>query len=191
MSELQIISKNEALSLGLKKYFTGRPCRNGHVSERFCNSGRCLDCSVVNQRAWRDSNPEKSRESSRKWKKENPEKFLKSSMAWRSKNPEKCRESVRKWMDVNPDKLRKNSALRRAALNGAKPKWLSKEHLAEISSIYRSAVDLELKTGVKHHVDHIVPLQGKNVSGLHVPWNLQVIPAVENMKKGNRFNDRT
>lgn len=67
------------------------------------------------------------------------------------------------------------------------PKWLTPEHRQQIQQIYREA---RLKTEIgpkQYHVDHIVPLLGENVSGLHVPWNLQVLEATENSKKGNKF----
>jgi hypothetical protein len=76
---------------------------------------------------------------------------------------------------------------RRANKINRTPFWLNKGHLFEIESVYTYCSALR-KCGFDYHVDHIVPLQGKIVSGLHVPWNLQVIPSLDNKKKGNRFN---
>jgi hypothetical protein len=73
---------------------------------------------------------------------------------------------------------------RREAVLHATPPWVDP---VSFYPIYRERVIKTRDTGVLHHVDHIVPLRGKKVSGLHVPWNLQVIPAVENLRKGNRF----
>lgn len=65
----------------------------------------------------------------------------------------------------------------------ATPPWADQD---AILSIYDEAARLSLETGDKHHVDHIIPLHGKNVCGLHVAENLRAIPARENMRKGNR-----
>ncbi len=67
------------------------------------------------------------------------------------------------------------------------PKWLSPQQLAEIAQFYKDSAYLTTYTKTSMHVDHIVPLRGKIVSGLHVPWNLQIIPAIENCSKGNKF----
>ena len=69
----------------------------------------------------------------------------------------------------------------------ATPPWLNYDHKQEIEFTYSLAKECELLTGDQYHVDHIVPLQGENVCGLHVPWNLQVLPADINLKKSNSF----
>jgi 5-methylcytosine-specific restriction endonuclease McrA len=66
------------------------------------------------------------------------------------------------------------------------PQWLSPIHCAQIQEKYDVAKAVTVQTGIEHHVDHIVPLQGKTVCGLHVPWNLQVITARENLSKKNK-----
>ena len=87
----------------------------------------------------------------------------------------------------NKDKVNANNAKKRARRRQALPIWLTKNQLLEIKSFYTKAQDLTLKTGIEHNVDHIIPLKGNNVCGLHVPWNLQVITASENVRKSNNY----
>lgn len=79
-------------------------------------------------------------------------------------------------------------ARRNAAKINATPLWLLKEDREELKKIYEARDQLTFESGIPHEVDHIVPLLGINVCGLHVPWNLQIIPAHENRKKSNRWN---
>jgi 5-methylcytosine-specific restriction endonuclease McrA len=67
------------------------------------------------------------------------------------------------------------------------PKWLTFEQRREIELIYEHARECEALTGDQYVVDHIVPLKGDNVCGLHVPWNLQVLPSDVNDSKGNKL----
>ncbi len=66
------------------------------------------------------------------------------------------------------------------------PKGLTSEHIEQIKAVYVERELLEKQSGLPLHVDHVVPLHGKTVSGLHVPWNLQIVPAKYNLSKGNR-----
>jgi hypothetical protein len=88
---------------------------------------------------------------------------------------------------ANPDKINAKTAKRRATKLQATPKWLTKRDFALMESYYVKAKLLELETGVKYHVDHIIPLNHSQVCGLHAPTNLQVITAEENLVKGNTF----
>lgn len=90
------------------------------------------------------------------------------------------------WRKNNKDKRNSYNASRRSRLKQAEPSWLSDKQREEIVEVYSEAQRLTASTGVPHHVDHVVPLCGENVSGLHVPWNLKAIPAEENLRKSNR-----
>jgi hypothetical protein len=126
-----------------------------------------------------------------KYRKDNRENINSRQNEFRKENTEFCQERDRKYYykNIEESRIRKsaNSVKRKAQKNNACPKWLSPTDLAKIKSVYKMAKNLYKKTGIIHHVDHIVPLQGENVSGLHVPWNLRVIPASDNCSKGNKL----
>lgn len=81
----------------------------------------------------------------------------------------------------------RNARARFNRMKNAQPDWLSPEQIKEMDDIYWLAQDLKMVTGEVYHVDHIVPLRGANVCGLHVPWNLQTLPADLNMRKSNKM----
>ena len=73
----------------------------------------------------------------------------------------------------------------------AAPKWLTAEHLVDITEIYQDTIDLQWLSEELLNVDHIVPLNGKTVSGLHVPWNLQILTRSKNRMKGNKLQQQS
>ena len=111
----------------------------------------------------------------------------KRTKKYREANKDRLNLLRRKYTITNREKVYAYNAARRAAKLKATPKWLTKEELQQIEELYEIAQAFKLYTGQEYHVDHIVPLQGENVCGLHVPWNLQILEASENLKKSNKL----
>lgn len=137
---------------------------------------------------WVSSNRERRRAIVNKSYQNNRESKLEYSKRYRLENLDVCKERIKNWELRNPDRVRAKCSRRRAAKINAEPSWLTKEDQDKIVLMYALAKDCEIITGDKYHVDHIVPLQGKNVCGLHVPWNLQVLPADLNLAKSNKHD---
>jgi hypothetical protein len=126
-----------------------------------------------------------------KYRDENKIKLIESRKQSYLLNRDKFVKAQRKYRDSNPEIFSAKDARRRAAKLRALPKWLTKAEHEQIKELYEVARMFKLYTGQEYHVDHIVPLQGDNVCGLHVPWNLQVIPARENIQKSNKLQEDT
>ena len=135
----------------------------------------CRPCRAEYNREWRKANPGYMLEYNREHRKANPE----CTRDWRKANPKYQSE----WRKSNPGKTSAYRAKRRAALLERTPPWLTKQHLEDIEAFYEWSEYLD----GPHEVDHMVPLQGKLVSGLHVPWNLRVLTKDEHKYKLNKF----
>lgn len=273
---MDIITRKSALALGLIRYFTGKPCKRNHISERYVMGSTCIECEKsrqieqkdvisANKRRYYDNNKEKVKNKASQWRKENPEQCKQTKMEYYNKNKESILSSKREyyqnnkehtletnkqyrnahkeeldkkqkiyrdthklqiaqysrrwrmsntkklktlkykyhqdnkesiiakvaqWRKNNPEKALALSNKRRAGKLQAIPQWYDHDI---VQSIYYLAKEMELATSaagypIKYHVDHVIPLQGELVCGLHVHTNLQILTAFENLSKYNIYH---
>lgn len=107
--------------------------------------------------------------------------------AYKSEHKEEIAFKKFQWRKSKPGKYAGYCAKRRATKLQATPNWLTKEHFKQIEEFYILAKELQWLSEEPLQVDHIVPLQGKNASGFHVPWNLQILPKSMNASKNNKL----
>jgi 5-methylcytosine-specific restriction endonuclease McrA len=170
----------EARQQGLPRYFTGLLCKRGHLSERYAVDGHCVECD--NKRERQES---QRKATTKRYYERNKEKCMAATNRWK-KSSGMAYEYTKRSRAKNPALIYFSNAKRHASKIKRTPKWLSAVDWFEIQSIYKYCSALR-SIGLDYHVDHIVPLQGEIVSGFHVPWNLQVIHAEQNLAKGNKF----
>ncbi len=160
----------------------------------------CKACDDKRRLEQARANPERRLLASRKFYNNHIDQERARGRQYAAENPEKAKVRNKKYRVSNPEQVaivNKKSRQKRFGKVNAKnmkrytgklnrtPKWLSDLHFEHIKLFYEAAAHMTTEIGMKFHVDHIVPLQGKNVSGLHVPWNLQVLTRSENSIKGN------
>lgn len=113
----------------------------------------------------------------------NSDKIKKQQREYYYNNKERLLANLKQWNVTNAGSKNAHTAKRKARLLNATPKWLTAEQMKQIEDIYKLAYEQGKA------VDHIIPLQGKVVCGLHVPWNLQLLSKSENSAKSNRLSD--
>ena len=183
-------TRAEAKAQGAKYYFTGKPCKHGHIAPRK-TKGACVECLRLEWQQAAETRAEYFREYNQRenvkdrknaWYLENREQVIEAA-ATRPAHVKRLYRNV--WKDNNLVKIRADTKARRRKHREATPPWLTRKQKSEIRQLYQIAITNSRITGEQYVVDHICPLRSDVVCGLHVPWNLRVITQAENLQKSN------
>lgn len=150
-----------ALAAGSQRYDTGEPSKRGHLSPRTTRGHRCIECARLADAERYGTDPGRKREAAAEWRAANPHRARANAYAWRAANLGASREAVRA-----------------ARAGPACPSWSDRDACRAVYAACPPGWD----------VDHVIPLNGVTVCGLHVPWNLRCIPADVNRSKHNYFD---
>lgn len=172
-----------------------KPCRRLRMAAHYAENRERLRAKSA---AWRSANPDKVRAASAAYRTAKHEQGLAAQAAWRQAHPEKHRawryenaarmkELRTAWWAANPEAASVYYARRRAAKKNATPSWVGEFDALVLVEAYRLARQREALTKLPWHVDHVVPLMGRRVCGLHVASNIAVIPAAQNLRKSNKW----
>jgi len=187
-------TRAEAKAAGATHYFTGEPCKHGHIAPRK-TKGACVECLKVEWAQAAETRAEYFRGYNRKeevrdkkhdWYLENREQVIQTAA---TRPAAVLREYRNAWKAANKTQVLADNKVRRRKHRDATPPWLTRKQKSEIRQLYQIAITMTQTTGEQYVVDHIVPLRGEAVCGLHVPWNLRVITQEQNLKKSNKHVD--
>jgi len=187
-------TRAEAKATGAKYYFTGEPCKHGHVAARKTR-GACVDCmklewaesAVKRADYFKEYNKSEAGQAAKRTYYEANTELVKLRALGRSN--EQRQRYQKAWKDKNLVWVRADTKARRRKHRDASPPWLTTKQKTEIRSLYQIAITMTKVTGEQYVVDHIWPLRSDAVCGLHVPWNLQVISRAANLAKSNILPD--
>ncbi len=183
----------------LKRYYTGKPCKFQHIAERNTNSGLCCECTRLRHYDYYANNKEQALVCISDWQSRNKDVVNANTLKWRNNHPNDAINTHKRyyeahkttkllynkqWREANKPLLQFYNLKRRKQLVQATPAWADQLLILEF---YKNSVELTNQTGIPHQVDHIIPLVNDLVCGLHWEGNLQVLTAVDNQSKNNKF----
>lgn len=178
--------------MGASHYFTGKPCKHGHVDLRHTRFGDCRTCKRLQLRQYRADNPAESYATTKRYRLRNPDTvratrqrtyagnrvhYLAAAKDRADTMRAALAEYARKWRKDNPGKVTAYTNARRCAAIQRTPEWTDLQPI----------VDFYANCPVGCEVDHALPLRGRNVSGFHTLANLQYLQAQDNRAKSNKF----
>jgi 5-methylcytosine-specific restriction endonuclease McrA len=187
-------TRAEAMAAKATHYFTGEPCKHGHIAPRK-TKGACVDCIKVE---WQKSNEtradyfkaynksEAGQEAKNRYYVANKDAVVAKARATPNELKNKYRQA---WKDENLLAIRADTKARRRKHKQATPTWLTRKQKTEIRALYQAAIRSTQITGQRYVVDHIYPLRSDVVCGLHVPWNLRILTQEDNLRKSNTLPD--
>ena len=147
----------------------------------------CKDCRRQYMLSYRKEKKEHIKKYRKEYEIKNSESIKTKQKEYRKNNKEFIAKLNKEWIENNRGLKNAHTGKRKAVELKATPKWLTESDWFRINAKYQLAAMFNAYTGEEWEVDHIFPLQGKEVCGLHVPSNLRVIPWLENVKKGNKL----
>jgi hypothetical protein len=147
----------------------------------------CKQCKSKKDKEYRDKNSQKLLAQKKEYYKRNKERMDEQGRLNYQKKKDEYKQRARKWKLENRARHNELCMQRHVSKLKAIPSWLSSIQKARIHEFYEVSLAIGMQTGIKQHVDHIIPLKSPIVCGLHVDWNLQILSASENCSKSNRI----
>lgn len=174
---IAVMRRSEAITLGLKKYFSGEPCVRGHLMERDVSSRACPECRRLRDLEAYARNPTKKRDDAKKWAKANPDRKKTNMRSWKASNPTANAD----WFASHPGYNANKSRTRRARVRGVEGNH-TVQQIADLLVVQRGRCAICRRDIRKtFHADHVVPIK---TGGSNYISNIQLLCPPCNQSKG-------
>lgn len=178
-----------AKAAGLPFFYTGEPCKYGHLAVRRTSDRKCVACDKRRSDEQWARHREAKLAACQRYKDTHRPQISAYMRGYNAANAKRIAAAKAVCYQARKEYYSVQSRDRETREIKATPLWLTDADWTEMKWIYAKAARLTRETGILHEVDHIIPLRGRNVCGLHVPANLQVLTRTANRSKGNKHGD--